>query len=70
MCKPLSNFPAMVTLCHCAALAHTADSSIQGPQKKGIGFKDQVLTSAASFHPFLAPGCAVQASATNGKGQR
>lgn len=28
---------------------------------------DQVPISAAPIHPFLAPGCAVQVSAMNGK---
>lgn len=45
--------------------------SFQRPLIKGrIGFRDQVLSSAASSHPFLAPGCVIQASAINGKGQR
>lgn len=50
----------MVTLGHCAAPAHAADSSAQGPWEKEQGLKTKTSPQLHSSTLYFAPGCAVQ----------
>lgn len=50
----------MVTVGHCAAPAHAAESSTQGPGEKEQGLKTKTSPQLYSSTLFFAPGCAVQ----------